>query len=176
MAVFGKAGAQHFDLRLIEVDKSGAIVENRGFDTVDLQELLGRSNDFGRKLLQGGTVVAVVEVQFEKTAVDGGCVVMLIKAESALADILDSRILVRAAGDADQKKGRQLSSGKMPVFYADGKWEQKDQLLSAIGAGITSGCRQVGNPGHWGPGNQPFSTAGGTFFAKNHHRFFSSLR
>jgi hypothetical protein len=58
----GKAGTQHFDLRLVEVDKSGAIVDNRGFDTIDLQELLGRSNDFGRKLFQGGTVVAIVEV------------------------------------------------------------------------------------------------------------------
>jgi hypothetical protein len=100
---------------------------------------------------------------------------MLIKAEAALADILDSRILVRAAGDADQKKGGQLFSGTMPVFDADGKWEQKNQLLSAIGARVTSGCRQGGNPGYRWPGNQPFSTAGGTFFAINHHRFFSSL-
>lgn len=137
----GKAGAQHFDLRLIEVDKSGAIVDNRGFDTIDLQELLGRSNDFGRKLFQGGTVVAIVEVQLEKTAANGGCVVMLIKAEAALAYILDSRILVCAAGDADQEKGRQLSSGKLPVFHTDGKGEQKNQLLLAIGARVTPGCR-----------------------------------
>jgi hypothetical protein len=122
----GKAGAQHFDLRLIEVDKSGAVVDNRGFDTIDLQELLGGGNDFGWKLFQGGTVVAIVEVQLEKTAANGGCIVMLIKAEAALADILDSRKLVCAAGDADQEKGRQLSSGKMPVFHADGKWEQKN--------------------------------------------------
>ena len=113
-------GKENFLLRLVQMDEPGALRIDSGSESVDVQNLLTGSDNFRCQLLQGGTVVAIVEIKQQARPARRRSAVLRAKADATFADIIDSckLVWVGAASDADQEMGGELFAVSMSSFHA----------------------------------------------------------